>query len=412
MSRRSKDRFSWRTRLLLEFVVVFSLQVPGVFGGPLQGDSTDENTIGVLTTDSQSPGARVLLASSCPSLGSPCTNEVNRCECLVAEAVCPGQVVTTKSCPGKYHCGSSYPKLDFARCEALNQPSTSTSTSREQEGPVAADSSSSSSDVSVDKTTTTSVSDSGLKSICPGVDESCMNTENHCNCLAHEALCRGQVMFLESCPLQFRCMGGAEPDLSECPKWDPFASKDTAAVPITVAPDTSTSTSTSTSREQEGGPVATDSSSSSSDDVSVDKTTTTSVSDSGLKSICPGVDESCMNTENHCNCLAHEALCPGQVMFLESCPLQFGCESGGAKPDLSSCKSGTPSTSPSSESPSDSESESPSSSGEPSPSAADKAQVVSDDSSAGYATMERMNAPLLWSAAVGAAGVVLLSTML
>lgn len=33
----------------------------------------------------------------------------------------------------------------------------------------------------------------------------------------------------------------------------------------------------------------------------------------------------CMNEENFAQCLEREAECPGQVIALESCPLQFDC---------------------------------------------------------------------------------------
>jgi hypothetical protein len=47
--------------------------------------------------------------------------------------------------------------------------------------------------------------------------------------------------------------------------------------------------------------------------------------DSG--SICPSATDSCMNEENHQDCLDVEATCDGPVVVMESCPLQFGCES-------------------------------------------------------------------------------------
>ena len=43
-------------------------------------------------------------------------------------------------------------------------------------------------------------------------------------------------------------------------------------------------------------------------------------------SMCPAPTEGCMNEENHAQCLEAEAKCPGKVVTLESCPLQFGCE--------------------------------------------------------------------------------------
>lgn len=38
-----------------------------------------------------------------------------------------------------------------------------------------------------------------------------------------------------------------------------------------------------------------------------------------------GPNDSCMNEDNFAQCQAREAECPGQVLVLESCPLQFAC---------------------------------------------------------------------------------------
>ena len=43
-------------------------------------------------------------------------------------------------------------------------------------------------------------------------------------------------------------------------------------------------------------------------------------------SVCPPPTDSCMNEENHQECLDVEATCTGYVSVMESCPLQFGCE--------------------------------------------------------------------------------------
>lgn len=37
--------------------------------------------------------------------------------------------------------------------------------------------------------------------------------------------------------------------------------------------------------------------------------------------------DSCMNEDNFAECLAAEAECPGSVAVMESCPLQFACDS-------------------------------------------------------------------------------------
>jgi hypothetical protein len=38
-----------------------------------------------------------------------------------------------------------------------------------------------------------------------------------------------------------------------------------------------------------------------------------------------GPNDACMNEDNFAACQAREAECPGQVLVLESCPLQFAC---------------------------------------------------------------------------------------
>ncbi len=38
--------------------------------------------------------------------------------------------------------------------------------------------------------------------------------------------------------------------------------------------------------------------------------------------------DACITEENFAQCQAREAECPGQVLSLESCPLQFACPSG------------------------------------------------------------------------------------
>ncbi len=41
---------------------------------------------------------------------------------------------------------------------------------------------------------------------------------------------------------------------------------------------------------------------------------------------CPAPDDPCMNADNHAECVAKSEECPGKVIRLESCPLQFACE--------------------------------------------------------------------------------------
>ena len=46
------------------------------------------------------------------------------------------------------------------------------------------------------------------------------------------------------------------------------------------------------------------------------------------ESACPAPTDACMNAENYAECLSVEASCEGEVVHLESCPLQFGCSEG------------------------------------------------------------------------------------
>jgi len=41
---------------------------------------------------------------------------------------------------------------------------------------------------------------------------------------------------------------------------------------------------------------------------------------------CPPSTDACMNEDNHAECLAVAKKCPGKVVQLESCPLQFACD--------------------------------------------------------------------------------------
>ena len=44
------------------------------------------------------------------------------------------------------------------------------------------------------------------------------------------------------------------------------------------------------------------------------------------ESSCPSELNKCLDEENRQRCLEVEKNCPGQVLILESCPLQFSCE--------------------------------------------------------------------------------------
>lgn len=46
----------------------------------------------------------------------------------------------------------------------------------------------------------------------------------------------------------------------------------------------------------------------------------------GASADCPAPSAACMNQDNHARCLALAKKCPGKVLQLESCPLQFACE--------------------------------------------------------------------------------------
>lgn len=40
---------------------------------------------------------------------------------------------------------------------------------------------------------------------CPAPDTPCMNADNHAQCLAIAATCKGRIELLKSCPYQFAC---------------------------------------------------------------------------------------------------------------------------------------------------------------------------------------------------------------
>ena len=41
---------------------------------------------------------------------------------------------------------------------------------------------------------------------------------------------------------------------------------------------------------------------------------------------CPEPTEACMDEENYQQCLDVTATCEGEILIMESCPLQFGCD--------------------------------------------------------------------------------------
>ena len=51
-----------------------------------------------------------------------------------------------------------------------------------------------------------------------------------------------------------------------------------------------------------------------------------SPSDTGPAWTCPEPTESCMDEDNYQQCLDVTATCEGEILIMESCPLQFGCD--------------------------------------------------------------------------------------
>lgn len=63
---------------------------------------------------------------------------------------------------------------------------------------------------------------------CPAADAPCMDADNHAACLEVAATCTGEIVQLESCPLQFACStGDAGGDATDSPEetYDPCAGK-------------------------------------------------------------------------------------------------------------------------------------------------------------------------------------------
>jgi hypothetical protein len=54
--------------------------------------------------------------------------------------------------------------------------------------------------------------------------------------------------------------------------------------------------------------------------------TDSSATDTSPAWACPEPTDSCMNEENHQECLDVVATCEGEILIMESCPLQFGCD--------------------------------------------------------------------------------------
>lgn len=63
---------------------------------------------------------------------------------------------------------------------------------------------------------------------------------------------------------------------------------------------------------------------------------------SGVDDDCPSIDDACMDEAALAACEARAAECPGQVVVMESCPLQFSCEGGDAADDSADDAIGEP----------------------------------------------------------------------
>ena len=142
-------------------------------------------------------------SGQCPNpTTDDCVNVGNFAECLHLVGSGCENIVVLESCPVKFRCGD----------DNITEPEP-------QEDP------------------------------CPAASEACMNEENRAQCLDLVAAGCENLLFLESCPLQFAC--GDDP--------------------------------------------------------------------------CPAASEACMNEENRAECLDLVAAGCENLLVMESCPLQFGC---------------------------------------------------------------------------------------
>lgn len=107
--------------------------------------------------------------------------------------------------------------------------------------------------------------------------DTCMSDEALTQCQSMAAQCPGQVQMMETCPAQFSCPGeGAGPD-----------------------GDVSVSS---------GGE---------------DGDTSVGSDAAACEGYSPG--DSCIDESNFAQCQEMAAQCPGEVLVMESCPLQFAC---------------------------------------------------------------------------------------
>eukprot|EP00586_Coscinodiscus_wailesii_P014752 CAMPEP_0172498666 /NCGR_PEP_ID=MMETSP1066-20121228/115529_1 /TAXON_ID=671091 /ORGANISM="Coscinodiscus wailesii, Strain CCMP2513" /LENGTH=125 /DNA_ID=CAMNT_0013272043 /DNA_START=133 /DNA_END=510 /DNA_ORIENTATION=+ len=112
------------------------------------------------------------------------------------------------------------------------------------------------------------------ESVCFTPTSTCMNEDNylHCKGLLSAGCPEDRISVLESCPLQFRCSVPLPPNLS-----------DRAELVKVVA----------------------------------------------VESVCMTPESPCMNEENYESCMDLLKTCPEEnIRVLESCPVQFTCQSG------------------------------------------------------------------------------------
>jgi len=108
--------------------------------------------------------------SDCPyTVGDSCVDENAMAACEAAAAECPGAVQTLETCPLQFSCGAA------------------------GDG-----------DTSVGNDGDTSVSNDQA---CEGYNlgDACITEDNFAQCQAMSAQCPGEVVAMESCPLQFAC---------------------------------------------------------------------------------------------------------------------------------------------------------------------------------------------------------------
>jgi len=163
---------------------------------------------------------------------------------------------------------------------------------------------------------------------CPEPTAACMNEENHADCLQLEQSGCVQILILESCPLQFACDASLPPDTTQGPTNTAVPSSLTA----TSSPTTITSTVNETGPPQPSATMNPSSPPSLMNSMLVTPTLDPTLSNMTNSTPCPEPTEACMNEENYAVCMQLFDEGCTEILFLESCPLQFTCntESSGA----------------------------------------------------------------------------------